>query len=107
MASYNGKGAFVLPRALQLKNGINTETIVGVHTLDYYDSQIQILTNNSGVALDCYLPALKDGAFFFVRSVGANEIHVRDASTTYAACATGEACLVACDGSSWYLVIKA
>lgn len=109
MAGYNGKSRFVLPRALQLKNGVNVETITTVRVIDNLDSQIQVLTNDSGVAIDVKLPLPKDGAFYCFQSAGANEIHIRDAGTTvtYAILASTQGCLIASDGSDWYIVIKA
>lgn len=109
MAKYNGKSKFVLPRGLQLKNGVNVETITTVKIFNQLDSQIQVLTNNTGGGIDVKLTAPKDGAFFFISSAGANDIHVRDAgtTTTYAVLAANEGCLIASDGSDWYVVIKA
>ncbi len=109
MASYNGKSRFVLPRALQLKNGVNVETITTVRVIDNLDSQMQVLTNDSGVAIDVKLPLPKDGAFYCFQSAGANDIHIRDsgATVTYAILASTQGCLIASDGSDWYIVIKA
>jgi hypothetical protein len=109
MANYNGKSKFVLPRGLQLKNGVNVETITDIKVLNEFDSQIQVLTNNSGSALDLKLTAPKDGAFYFISSAGSNEIHVRDAGTTvtYTILASTQGCFISSDGSDWYVVIKA
>ena len=109
MANYNGKSKFVLPRGLQLKNGVNVETITDVKVFDEFDSQIQVLTNDSGSALDVKLTAPKDGAFFFIASAGANDIHVRDAGTTvtYTILSANEGCFISSDGNDWYIVIKA
>ncbi len=109
MAQYNGKSKFVLPRGLQLKNGVNVETITQIKILSDLDSQIQVLTNDSGSALDVKLTPPKDGAFYFIRSAGANEIHVRDFETvkTYAVLTANQGCMVASDGADFYLVIKA
>ncbi len=109
MAQYNGKSKFVLPRGLQLKNGVNVETITTVKVFNEFDSLIQILSNDTGGGIDVKLTAPKDGAFFFITSAGANEIHVRDAGTTktYAILSANEGCLIASDGSDWYVVIKA
>ena len=107
--AYTDASEFKIPRHIVLKNGVNTETITGVRTMSYSDIQIQILTNSSGSALDCKLPAAKDGAFFFIRNEGTNDIHIRDAGTTatYAILSTDEACLVASDSTEYHLVLKA
>lgn len=98
---------FSIDTALQQKGLVNVETITTVKRLDLQDSTIQILTNSSGGDVDCYLPEEKDGIVIWVRSEGTNGIAVRDAVTTYATLGTDEACLMACDGSNWHLVIKA
>lgn len=107
--AYTDKQEFKIPRHIVLKNGVNVESITNVKTMTYSDSQVQILNNSTGGALDCKLPAAKDGAFFFIHSAGTQDIHIRDAgtTTTYAVLSTGEGCLVASNASAYHLVMKA
>ena len=107
--AYTDKAEFKIPRHIILKGGVNVETITNVRTMDYSDSQVQILDNSTGAALDCKLPEAKPGAFFFINSAGSQAIHIRDAATTktYAILASGEGCMVASDGSDYFLVFKA
>tara|TARA_Y100001938_G_C7817645_1_gene295027 strand:- start:163 stop:483 length:321 start_codon:yes stop_codon:yes gene_type:complete len=102
---YTDKAEFKIPRHMVIKNGVNIEAMAGVTTLDYSSSQVQILSNDSGVALDLYLPQKKDGAYFWIRSNGANDIHVRDSGTTYQILATGKYCMIVCDGSNWSILV--
>ena len=106
--SYTDKQEFKIPRHIILKGGVNVETLTGVRTMTYLDSQVQIFTNDSGSDLDCKLPSAKDGAFF-IHNTGANNIHIRDDATsvTYAILATGQGCMVASDATEFHLVIKA
>ena len=107
--AYTDKQEFKIPRHIVLKGGVNAETITDVRVMDYTDSQVQILDNSSGAALDCKLPEAKEGAFFFIQSAGSHAIHIRDAGTTvtYAILATGEGCMVASDSTEYHLVFKA
>ena len=107
--AYTDKQEFKIPRHLILKGGVNVETITGVRTMTYKDSQVQILDNSTGSALDCKLPAAKEGAFFFLHNAGTHDIHIRDADTTatYAILATGEGCMVASSSTDYHLVFKA
>lgn len=100
MANYNAKGAFVLPRHLQIKNGVNIEQLSVNRTLTYKDSQLQRLDAQS-LGLEVVLPAEKDGAMFVINCQG-NPITVKDpAGVTVKALSVGEGALVACDGTSW------
>ena len=106
--AYNNDTAFKVPRRHSNPGGINIADMTNVINLKYEDSQFQILSNATGGALDLYLPSEKeDGAYFWVRSTGANQIHVRDASTTFQILSSNEACLIVCTGSTWSVVIKA
>lgn len=107
--AYTDKQEFKIPRHIILKGGVSVESITGVRTMDYNDSQVQILDNSSGVVLDCKLPEAKEGAFFFIHNAGSHAIHIRDAGTTvtYAILATGEGCMVASSASDYHLVMKA
>ena len=80
--AYTDKAEFKIPRHIVLKGGVNVESITNVRTMSYNDSQVQILDNSSGGALDCKLPEAKEGAFFFIHNAGSQAIHIRDAGTT-------------------------
>ena len=112
MANYNGKGAFVLPRALRLKSGVNVESITTDKTLTYSSSMIQLLDNSTAGSLACHLPSYKDGAIFAIKATGSNSIVVKRASgSVVVTIAAGEGCLLVCTGSlpssDWVSVIKA
>ncbi len=105
MGKYTDKAEFNIPRHIVNKGGVNIAAMENVTTLTYSSSQIQILTNASGVALDLYLPAKKDGASFWIRSNGANDIHVRDSTTTHQVLTTNKYCVIVCDGSEWSVLV--
>lgn len=98
--SYTDKAEFKLPRHVVKKGGVNIEQISGNRTLTYLDSQFQRLDAQSS-GLDVILPDEKDGAYFVINCQG-NGFTVKDpAGATVKALSLGEACLVACDGTSW------
>lgn len=103
--AYTDPTPFKIPRHFQIENGVAIRDMSNVITLTYSDSQIQVLSNGSGVALDLYLPEKKNGAYFWIRSNGANEIHVRDSSTTYQVLTSNKYCLIVSDGSNWSVVV--
>ena len=105
MGKYTDKAEFKIPRHIVLKNGVNIADMANVITLTYSSSQVQILSNDTGVALDLYLPEKKDGAYFWIRSNGANDIHVRDTTTTYQVLATNKYCLIVSDGQAWSVLV--
>ena len=112
MANYNGNGAFVLPRALRIKNGVNVETMAIARTLTLKDSMVQLLDNSTGGTLDLNFPDYKEGAIFAIKSTGSAGIVLKRASgSTIATVAAGEGALVVCTGSlpssDWVVVIKA
>ena len=108
MANYNAKGAFVLPRQLRLKGGVNVETLAAAKTLDKASSMIQILDpDSSGRVVN--LPALQDGMVFWISNNGTGGADLTvtkpDASTILVS--NGQGLMIACDGSQWYQVINA
>tara|TARA_R100000388_G_C7214152_1_gene145231 strand:+ start:603 stop:926 length:324 start_codon:yes stop_codon:yes gene_type:complete len=105
MGKYTDKAEFKIPRHIVLKGGVNIANMENVITLTYASSQIQILSNGSGVALDLYLPKKKEGANFWIRSNGANAIHVRDSTTTYQILTTNKYCYIVSDGSNWSVLV--
>tara|TARA_R110002020_G_scaffold150958_1_gene327847 strand:+ start:554 stop:892 length:339 start_codon:yes stop_codon:yes gene_type:complete len=112
MAGYNGNGAFVLPRALRIKNGVNVETLAIARTLSLTDSMVQLLDNSTGGALDVTLPDYKEGAIFAIKSTGTAALTLkRQSSSVIGSLAAGEGALLVCTGSAassdWVIVIKA
>ena len=100
---------FSIDTALQQRGLVNVETISTVKRLELEDSTIQILNNSSGGDVDLYLPPEKDGIIVWVRSMGSDDIAVRDAVTTYCTLAANKCCLMACSGSTagdWQLVFE-
>ena len=112
MASYNGNGAFVLPRALRLKNGINVETISGNKDLSLFDSQIQILTNSKGSVATVKVPPKKDGLHVWIKceTGSGDELYIQDQDgvdiigAPYLA--AGKAAYIVCDGSNWVVLFQ-
>jgi len=103
--NYTDKAEFKIPRHIVIKNGVNIADMTNVITLTYKSSQVQILSNDSGSALDLYLPAKKDGAYFWVRNNGADDIHLRDSGTTYQIIAQNKYCKIVSDGSQWSVLV--
>ncbi len=99
MANYNGKGAFVLPRQLRLKHGVNVETLAAAKTLDKGSSMVQILDPDGVTRMVFWIANNGTG--------GTDNLTVTlpDASTITVA--NDEGLMVACDGSQWYKVILA
>ena len=104
MGTFKDAAEFKIPRHIVIKNGVNVETVSTVVNLAYTDSQVQVLNNNAGTDIDCYLPDMKNGAYFYIRNSGADEIHVRDVSTTYKQVEAGKTVMIACTGSEWVVV---
>ncbi len=111
MAEYNGSAAFTIPRHIRAKDGINAEAITDAVTLTYKSSQYQIFTLTALSAGTCMLPAVKNGAYFYIKNAaGSNQpINVNDPSTggTVSTITVGQGILVVCDGSAWHEIIKA
>ena len=112
MASYNGNGAFILPRALRLKNGINVETINANKDLTLFDSQIQILTNSKGSIATVKVPVKKDGSHFWIKceTGSGHELYIQDQDGVDIIGApylgAGKAAYIVCDGSNWVVLFQ-
>ena len=112
MAQYNGNGAFILPRALRLKNGINAETINANKELNHFDSQIQILTNSKGSVATVKVPTKKDGAHFWIKceTGSGHALYIQDADGNDVIgapyLAAGKASYIVCDGSNWVVLFQ-
>ena len=66
MASYNGSQLFTIPRPIRIKDGVNSEIITAQKTLTYKDSQVQMISPHTAGVKTIKLPALKDGAYFYI-----------------------------------------
>ena len=103
MAFTDSQG-FKIPRPFVNEGGINIETIAGAVALTHASSTIQILTNGTGSSKDLALPAVKDGAIFWIGNKGANDIVIKSGGSTIATVAQDKASLVASDGAAWSAV---
>ena len=107
MAEFASDILFSIDTALQLKNGLNVETITVSKTLTFQDSSIQILRNETG-GMDCNLPALKSGCRFWIKSHGSStsatavKAHL---GNTIATLTANDSVMVACDDTAWYGII--
>lgn len=107
--AYTDKQEFKIPRHLVQPGSVNPETITVNKTLTYKDGNYQLLKNTTG-ALDCTLPALKDGAYFWIKSraSSSSNIVVKDhLGNALATLTAGQAVLCVSDGVAWWDVIKA
>lgn len=104
MASYASNILFSIDTALQMKGGLNAETITVNKTLTYKDSTYQALKNVTG-GLDVILPEPKSGCSFWVKSraSSSSNITVKDhAGNPIKVLAAGDSVFVACDIAAWY-----
>lgn len=108
MAEYNAKGAFVLPRQLRMKDGVNVETLAGPKTLDKASSMIQVL-GTGGAPRVVNLPAVKDGMVFWIanKGSGGHDLTVTKPDASTILVSDGEGLMIACDSTNWHQVIKA
>tara|TARA_Y100001963_G_scaffold160196_1_gene268866 strand:+ start:427 stop:756 length:330 start_codon:yes stop_codon:yes gene_type:complete len=107
MAEYASDILFSIDTALQLKNGLNAETITTPKVLTYQDSTFQALKNVTG-SLDVTLPSPKSGCNFWIKSRASStsNIVVKDHNAaTVQTLAAGNSVLVACDDSAWYNIV--
>lgn len=112
MAKFTDKSAFVLPRHIRLKNGINAVTLdENLVTLDHDDSSIQVCTCDGASASTLKLPPHKNGLIYAVSNVAGSSqsLNINDPSSgaTIVSLSAGEGALIACDGDAYYSVIKA
>jgi hypothetical protein len=108
MANYNAKGAFVLPRQLRLKSGVNVETLAAGKTLDKSSSMIQVL-GTGGAPRVVTLPAVQDGMVFWIanKGSGGHDLTVTKPDSSTILVSDGEGLMIACDTTNWHQVIKA
>ena len=104
MAEFASDILFSIDTALQLKNGLNAETITAPKVLTYQDSTYQALKNITG-SLDVTLPTPKSGCSFWIKSraTSSSNIIVKDHNAaTLKTLTAGDGVLVSCDDSAWY-----
>jgi hypothetical protein len=104
MAEFASDILFSIDTALQLKNGLNAETITVTKTLTYQSSSYQALKNNTGT-LDTVLPSPKSGCSFWIKSRASSthNIVLKDhAGNTIKTLAAGDGVFVSCDDAAWY-----
>ena len=109
--AFNSTQAFKIARRLQHKNGVDTRTQNSeANTLTFKDGSYQIVECTGVSASTLVLPSPKDGSSFWVSNIAtsAQSLNVNDHNgATKATLAAGESCLMVCDASVWYLIIKA
>ena len=104
---------FSIDTALQVKGGINVETITVFNALTYRSSPVQLLTNGTGGGLEVRLPGytstvqVKDGVQFIIRCSGANDLVIKkEGAVTLATLTTGQVGIFMADGTTWQLVFQ-
>ena len=109
---YTDGAAFVLPRPILYKNGVNIETITADKNLTSKDSLYQVLTNNKGSVATIKTPAKRNGLILYIKNAAAsgNELYIQDIDgvdiigSPYLA--AGKCCILVCDGSSWAVLFE-
>ena len=107
MAEYASDILFSIDTALQLKNGLNAETITTHKVLTYQDSTFQALKNVTS-SLNVTLPAPKSGCQFWIKSRASStsNIVVKDHNAaTVQTLPANTAVLVVCDDSARYDIV--
>ena len=109
--AFNSTQAFKVARRFQNKNGIDTRTLdAETFTASYKDGSYQVVTASGVSASTFVLPAPKDGSYFWISNPAgaAQSLNVNDHNgATKSTLAAGEGCLVVCDATAWYIIIKA
>lgn len=106
--AYNGKPFFRIPRPMLLDGGVEAKVLAGDIELVNKDSMFQIL-DADGADRTVTLPQAKNGLIYGIKNQGsANNIVIEDAAAaSVATLAFGEGCLLVCDGTDWFVVVKA
>lgn len=108
MAQYASNVLFSIDTALQLKNGLNIESLTSdTKDLTYKDSTFQVLEAHASG--DLKLPAPKSGTFFFIcNTSGSNALNVKLQSGTLVIglaannpSGAASTCLCFTDGTNW------
>ena len=109
--AFNSTQAFKVARRFQHKNGIDTRTLTAEnYNVSYKDGFYQVVTTAGVSASSVKLPSPKDGSFYWISNpaTSAQSLNVNDHDgATKSTLAVGEGCLVVCDSTTWYIIIKA
>lgn len=106
--AYSGKPFFKIPRPLLLAGGVESKTISDGHTLTDKDSLCQII--DGGLALrNIVLPAEKSGRVYCIKNSGStNNLEIQnDSAVALTTLTPGQSAIVACDETTWHVMIKA
>ena len=113
MAQLANSILFSIDSALQVKSGLNVETIVAHKGLDYASSPVQIITNGTGAPKEVRLPgfsagvSVKSGVQYMIRCAGADPLTIqKDGGATVATLTTGQLGIFMADGTTWHLVFQ-
>ena len=108
--SYNDEIGFILDNRPIFRGGVKAQTITGAIALNGQSEVFNIITNDAGSEVIVTLPALKDGAYVWIRNHddSGHQLEIRDVATnTITRLTVGQMALFVCDGSNWHFVIKA
>lgn len=109
---YTDGAAFVLPRPILYKNGVNIETITADKDLQLKDSFVQIITNSKGSAATIKMPQAKNGLLYWFRNddSSAHEFVIQDIAGNPiiggGGLAAGKSACIVCDGSNWAILFE-
>ena len=109
--AFNSTQAFKVARRFQHKNGLDSRTLTAEnYNVSYKDGSYQVVTTAGVSASSVKLPSPKDGSYYWVSNVAssAQNLNVNDHNgATKSTLTAGQGCLVVCDGSDWFIIIKA
>ena len=105
---------FSIDSALQVKSGLNVETVTDHTNLNYQSSPYQIISNGTGGAKEVRLPganltgvSVKDGCMCWVRCAGADPLTIqKEGGATITTLTTGQLGIFMSSGSSWHMLFK-
>ena len=108
--AYNDEIGFIMDNRPIFRGGVKAQTITSALTLTGQSEVFNIITNDAGSSVIVTLPALKDGAYQYIRchDDSGHQLEIRDVATnTITYLTVGQMALFVCDGSNWHFVIKA
>ena len=108
--AFTGSAALKFPRHIEVAGGVEALELATNLSLTYKSAQYLILKNTTGGALNCTLPAEREGAYFWIlnRSSSSQNVSVnRPDASGAATLIPGECGLFVCDGTIWEQMIKA
>jgi hypothetical protein len=108
----NGFTELFTPVQRSANGAVAVETLAGDRTVNARTDPDCLLLDPDGVNRNVDLPveSVSDGLFYWIRNTGTGtrSLTVRDDSgvTTIVVLANGEAALVKCDGTTWFLILQ-